>query len=112
MTDDQERQAAAEIEQSHPHWTVMWGCYSRLFWAFPQFQAPKGTIVSAADRERLLTEMHSVEAEVSARLRVPMYSSPVPATQLPGGPSRGQVERGGLFVAPPVAGSPAPASRW
>jgi hypothetical protein len=27
MTDDQERQVAAEIEQSHPHWVVLWGCY-------------------------------------------------------------------------------------
>jgi len=47
MTDDQERQVAAEIEQSHPHWAVIWGCYSRRFWAFPYFQAPQGTIVSA-----------------------------------------------------------------
>ena len=65
MTDDQERQVAAEIEQSHPHWAVIWGCYSRRFWAFPYFQAPQGTIVSAPDRDRLLADMHSIELKVS-----------------------------------------------
>ncbi len=111
MTDDQGRQVATEIEQSHPHWVVMWGCYSRLFWAFPQFQAPKGTIVSAPSRERLLADMHSVEVEVSANPREPMYSSPVLATQLPRQLSREQVERGTLSRAAPLAGSPAAASR-
>jgi hypothetical protein len=67
MTDDQERQVAAEIEQSHPHWAVMWGCYSRRFWAFPYFQAPQGTIVSAPDRDRLLADMRSIELKVSIR---------------------------------------------
>ena len=67
MTDDQERRVAAEIEQSHPHWAVMWGCHSRRFWAFPYFQAPQGTIVSAPDRDRLLADMHSIELKVSIR---------------------------------------------
>jgi hypothetical protein len=111
MTDDQERQVAAEVEQSHPHWVVLWGCYSRLFWAFPQFQAPKGTIVSAPSHKRLLADMHSVEVEVSANPREPMYSSPVPATPLPHRLSRGQVERGTMSRAAPLAGSPAAASR-
>jgi hypothetical protein len=67
MTDDRERQVAAEIEQSHPHWAVIWGCYSRRFWAFPYFQAPQGTIVSAPDRDRLLADMHSIELKVSIK---------------------------------------------
>jgi hypothetical protein len=66
MPDDQERQFAAEIEQSHPDWVVLWGCYSRLFWAFPYFQVPQGTIVSAPDRDRLLADMQSIELEVNA----------------------------------------------
>jgi hypothetical protein len=74
MTDDQERRVAAEIEQSHPHWAVMWGCHSRRFWAFPYFQAPQGTIVSAPDRDGLLADMRSIELEVSIRRagRVPL----------------------------------------
>jgi hypothetical protein len=64
LDDDWERQAAADIERSHPHWLVMWGCYSRLFWGFPRFTAPKGTIISAVDPQSLLTEAYQVEANV------------------------------------------------
>jgi hypothetical protein len=110
VTDDQQWQVASEIEQSHPHWVVMWGCYSRLFWAFPHFQVPKGTIVSAPDRERLLADMHSVEAEMSANSRVPIYSSPMPAARLPRRPSRGQLQRGILAEGPPPAGASRPES--
>jgi hypothetical protein len=64
MDDNWERQAAADIERGHPHWLVMWGCYSRLFWGFPRFTAPKGTIISAVDPQSLLTEAHQVEVNV------------------------------------------------
>jgi hypothetical protein len=119
MTDDHEWQTAAEIEESHPHWLVMWGSYSRVFWAFPRFEVPDGTIVSARDRERLLAEMRDVEAEVSAP-PVPVYTAPVhtaptpparlpqrvgplpvrrkpaSATQPHQRPTRGQAQRGAL----------------
>jgi hypothetical protein len=88
VTDDKQWQVAREIEQSCPHWLVLWGCYSRLFWAFPLFQAPKGTIVSAPDRERLVADMHGVEIEQSATSWVPIDSSPAPASRLPRPPSR------------------------
>jgi hypothetical protein len=61
--DDQDRQNAARIERSRPHWMVMWGCYSRLYWAFPRFPVPKGTIASAGDQDGLLVELDSIEAE-------------------------------------------------
>jgi hypothetical protein len=96
VTDDQEWQIAFEIDQSHPHWLVMWGCYSRLFWAFPIFQAPKGTIVSAPNPEMLLAGMRGVEVEMSASQRVPRYSSPTSAAPLPRRLSRGQMERGAM----------------
>jgi hypothetical protein len=83
MIDDLERQAAAEIEQSHLRWMVMWGCYSRLFWAFPRFLVPKGTIISAPDRDRLLVGMRSVEAEAGADSRVPAFEPPRQAARLP-----------------------------
>ncbi|MGD0064393.1 MAG: hypothetical protein ABSB76_13250 [Streptosporangiaceae bacterium] len=66
MTDDQGRQVAAEIERGHPQWVVFWGCYSRLFWAFPYFQVAQGTIVSAPDRDVLLAGMRSIELTVGA----------------------------------------------
>lgn len=123
MTDDVERQAAAEIEQTHPRWIVIWGCYSHLFWAYPRFQVPKGTVISAPDCERLLTGMHSVELEASANSRVPVYEPPRPAARLPvqrtplrptpprptpPRPTPGQAQRGAL----PVASAPAGASGW
>jgi hypothetical protein len=82
MTDDHEWHTASEIEESHPHWLVMWGSHSRLFWAFPRFGAPRGTVVSARDRERLLADMRDVEAEVNAP-PVPVYTAPTPPARLP-----------------------------
>ena len=118
MIDDLEKQAAADIEQGHLRWMVMWGCYSRLFWAFPRFLVPKGTIISAPDREHLLVGMHSVEAEASADSRVPAYEPPRPAARLPVRltsaqptplrPTPGQAQRGAL----PVATAPVDASGW
>jgi hypothetical protein len=75
MIDDQKRRVAAEIEQRDPHWMVLWGCYSRLFWAFPYFQAPRGTIVSAPDRDSLLASMRNIELTVSPWRQVPAYGS-------------------------------------
>ena len=119
MIDDPERQAAAEIEQSNSRWMVMWGCYSRLFWAYPLFLVPKGTIVSAPDRDQLLATMHSVEVEASTDSRVPAPEPPGLAARLPvrsAAPARsaapertaperptpGQTQRGAL----PVANAP------
>lgn len=78
MTDDQERRAADEIGRSYPNWVVLWGCYTRLFWAFPHFPVPKGTIVSAPGLDGLLADMHSVELEVrtSQQAAVDTYSAP------------------------------------
>jgi hypothetical protein len=53
---------------------VMWGCYSRLFWAFPRFQVPSGTIVSARGPKDLITSMQKVEDEFLRRLPVSGYT--------------------------------------
>jgi hypothetical protein len=63
VTDDEQWEIAGEVEQEHQNWAVMWGCYTRLFWAFPLFEVPKGTIVSARDADRLLLDMEQVETE-------------------------------------------------
>jgi hypothetical protein len=98
VTDGQGRQIAREIEQNHPSWLVMWGCYSRLFWAFPRFNVPRGTIVSAPEPDRLFAEMQSVEDEHSAR--EPVYAAPTPVTALPRRLSRGQIGGNSLTGAP------------
>ena len=92
MTDDQQRQIAGEIEQSRPSWLVMWGCYSRLFWAFPRCNAPKGTILSASNRDRLLADLDSVQVEHRAAARELVYAAPTAASALPGRRSLWQAE--------------------
>jgi hypothetical protein len=72
-TDDRERLVAREIEVSHPQWAVMWGCYTRLFWAFPRFRVARGTIVSSWSPRNLLADMQDVETEFRTSPRVPAY---------------------------------------
>jgi hypothetical protein len=82
LTDDQERIVARMIEVSHPQWMVMWGCYTRLFWAFPRFRVAPGTIVSSWSPQNLITDMKDVEDEFRASPRVPAYNS-APVAPLP-----------------------------
>jgi hypothetical protein len=63
--DDQEHQTATRIERENPRWLVMWGVYSRLFWAFPRFNAPPGMIIAAPDPGELLSRMHRIEVAVN-----------------------------------------------
>jgi hypothetical protein len=83
VIDYQERIIARQTELSHPQWVVMWGCYTRAFWAFPRFSVSPGTLVSAWSLEDLLFHMISVEIEFGARPLVARYTSPPPAAQLP-----------------------------
>ena len=59
--DQDERQAAARVEYEHPQWLVIWGVFSRRFWAFPRFAALPGTIIAAADVSELVTIMDQAE---------------------------------------------------
>jgi hypothetical protein len=52
---------AARIEEVFPEWFVMWGAYSRQFWAYPLFDAPAGTIVHAASASDLAAMMRRVQ---------------------------------------------------
>ncbi len=42
------RLEATRVQRGHPAWLVLYGAYSRQFWAFPTFAAEAGTIVTAA----------------------------------------------------------------
>jgi hypothetical protein len=83
VTDDQERIVAGAIELRYPQWVVMWGCYTRLFWALPRFGVPRGTFVSARRPESLIADMLGVEIEFGARPPLTSYKSLAPAAQLP-----------------------------
>jgi hypothetical protein len=59
--DPDERHTAARLHQCNPQWLILWGCYSRLYWAFPLFDAPPGTLVSAPGTRQLLASMRQTE---------------------------------------------------
>ncbi|WP_179646585.1 hypothetical protein [Spinactinospora alkalitolerans] len=54
---------AAHIQwQKQDAWLVMWGPYTRRFWAFARWPVPLGgAVVSAPDPAGLYTEMREVE---------------------------------------------------
>ncbi|MGH7869693.1 MAG: hypothetical protein ACREP9_19215 [Candidatus Dormibacteraceae bacterium] len=60
-TDEQSYETAQKIEQAHPHWMVVWGLYSREYWAFPLLDVPRGTIVHATDPDMLVAAIEDVE---------------------------------------------------
>ena len=59
--DEHERRTAAQIGRDHPHWLILWGTHSRLWWAYPRFRARPGTIISATTTRELLTSMRHTE---------------------------------------------------
>jgi hypothetical protein len=59
--DEQSYETAWNIEQEHPHWMVVWGLYSRQYWAFPLLDVPPGTIVHAPDPVMLVAAIEEVE---------------------------------------------------
>ena len=62
--DDACRELARRIEKANPHWLVMWGAFSREYWAYHLLPVPSGTIVHAPIVEALLTGMREVELTV------------------------------------------------
>lgn len=64
--DRDERRLAARLGEAFPHWLVMWGAYTRHYWAYPTFRAPRGTIAHAADSDDLAAQMRQVQAAVAS----------------------------------------------
>ncbi|MFC7327276.1 hypothetical protein [Marinactinospora rubrisoli] len=61
--DPDRRRMAAHIEwQKQGTWVVLWGPYTRRFWAFACWPVPPGgTVVSAQEPDGLYAEMREVE---------------------------------------------------
>ncbi len=59
------RQMAESLRQRHPGWMVMYGTYSRMFWAFPLFTTLAGHYAGAADPAELDRLMSAAEASLS-----------------------------------------------
>jgi hypothetical protein len=102
--DDQQQRFAAQVEQDHRDWVIMWGYYSRLYWAFPRFNAPPGTVVAAPAPGELTEAMR--RAEIAAAL-APRFEAAPPSRPRRGEPPPGQ-RRGGRNPAPAAvaAGKP------
>jgi len=64
-----EARMAERIMEVFPHWLVMWGAYSRQFWAYPLFDVPAGTIVRAADASTLAGMMRRLQRRVADGMR-------------------------------------------
>lgn len=60
--DHEQRRQAERIGEVFPFWLIMWGAYSRQFWAYPRFGAPHGTIAHAADPNDLAASMRAIES--------------------------------------------------
>lgn len=74
--DDRERRTADRIEREHPRWWVMWGTASRQYWAFPQFNAPRETILSAPGPRELLACMSETWRATASCSTPPSRSHP------------------------------------
>jgi len=61
-TDDNAcREIAEQIDHARPQWLVLWGSYSRHFWAFPLFEMRPRLLVYASYPNALLARMDEAE---------------------------------------------------
>lgn len=56
-----ERRTAIRIAGHRPRWWVLWGLWSRRYWAFPLFDAEPGTIISARSPIELVALLDDAE---------------------------------------------------
>jgi hypothetical protein len=59
--DPAQRRAAARLTHRHPGWLILWGTWSREFWAFPTFDVPPGTLIHAPTTTALQALMNHTE---------------------------------------------------
>jgi hypothetical protein len=58
---DAARAIAAQIHQARPNWLVLWGLYSRRFWAFALFEMQPQMLVHASYPDALIACMDDAE---------------------------------------------------
>lgn len=62
LNDDNACRATAErINRSRSQWLVLWGCYSRLYWAYPLFGTRRRILLHAAYPDALVARMDEAE---------------------------------------------------
>ena len=66
--DTHQRQQAALIDAREPRWTVVYGPWSRRFFAFAAWSTPQGLMVTASTPEELVEAMRDVEVAHGERV--------------------------------------------
>ena len=64
-SDESRRADAGQVMEVFPSWLVLWGAYTRRFWAFPCFGAPRGTIVSSPHPGELAARMKKLQQRLA-----------------------------------------------
>jgi hypothetical protein len=59
--DDECRAVAERINNARPQWLVIWGCSSRLYWAFPLFEMHPRALVWGEQPDALVAGMDEAE---------------------------------------------------
>jgi hypothetical protein len=59
------RAIAEDIQRQRPGWLVIWGCYTRRFWAYPKFNTRGRVIIYAAYPDALLHRMDEGGAQIA-----------------------------------------------
>jgi hypothetical protein len=59
------RDVAGRLMAALPAWLVLWGAYTREFWAFPCFAAPPGTVLHDTDPSVLAGRMKQVQQDAA-----------------------------------------------
>lgn len=63
--DREQRRIEARLGEDFPRWLVLWGAWSRQFWAYPRFRAPRGTILHSQGPADLAAQMRQVQAMIA-----------------------------------------------
>lgn len=64
------REIAAGIERDCSRWLVMWSPYFRVYYAYPCFCVPQGTVLRDADPGELMAGMRAVQKAAAQAARV------------------------------------------
>jgi hypothetical protein len=64
------KRLAQRLESDNPLWIVVFGVFTREFVAFPRFDAPRGTLVTATYPAALPPRMRAIEAQARPAVTV------------------------------------------
>jgi hypothetical protein len=60
-------EVAEQIQRDRPQWLVVWGCYSRRFWAYPLFEMRPRRLVYAGFPDALVDRLDEAERRFRVR---------------------------------------------